>query len=148
MIRNLRILRRRRKENVKKAIGLISKTTNLLVHRAFFWTFPCTTATWKCPDSTFYGERNEKKVSDLKSLVFSGPSTRLPMILNPQFFLYGFKNSKSTRNVFKSNLPVHTYPNSLSARQLICKEIFGSCKNFLAILLQKLSYLQTCATKH
>ena len=32
-------------------------------------------------------------------------------------------------SVFKSNLPVHTYPDSLSVRQLICKALSGSCEN-------------------
>ena len=35
-------------------------------------------------------------------------------------------------SVFKSNLPVHTYPDSLSVRQLICKAIIGSRENFIA----------------
>ena len=33
-------------------------------------------------------------------------------------------------SVFKSNLPVHTYPDSLSVRQLICKAIFDSREKF------------------
>ena len=37
--------------------------------------------------------------------------------------------------VFKSNLPFHTYPDSLSVRQPICKAIFGSCETFIANLL-------------
>ena len=45
-------------ENGKKAIGLISKTTTLLVQQAFFCTFlcrPCTTHDVKLPNLTFYG---------------------------------------------------------------------------------------------
>ena len=38
--------------------------------------------------------------------------------------------------VFKSNLLVHTYPDSLSARQLIWKVILGSCESFIFNLLQ------------
>ena len=34
------------KENVKKALGLMSKTTTLHVHHAFFLRFLCTTTTW------------------------------------------------------------------------------------------------------
>ena len=39
-------------------------------------------------------------------------------------------------SVFNSNLLVHTYPDSLLLRQLICTAIFGSCENFIAKLLQ------------
>ena len=34
------------KENVKKTIGLMSKTTTLHVHHAFLHICPCTTTTW------------------------------------------------------------------------------------------------------
>ena len=35
-------------------------------------------------------------------------------------------------SAFKSNLLVHTYPDSLSVRLLTSKGIFGSCENFIA----------------
>ena len=38
---------------------------------------------------------------------------------------------------FKSNLPVHTYPDSPSFRQLICKAIFGSREDFIASLFHR-----------
>ena len=56
--------------------------------------------------------------------------------------------STSTHSVFKSNLPVHTYPDSLSPHQLICEAIFGSYENFLSNLLQYLFRWQNCHTEH
>ena len=39
-------------------------------------------------------------------------------------------------SVFKSNLAVHAYQDSLSVRQLIWEVILGSCEIFIANLLQ------------
>ena len=44
---------------------------------------------------------NGQKVSELESLVFSAPSTSIPIFFNPQMFLCGFKNFHA-----------HTYPYS------------------------------------
>ena len=48
-------------ESGKKAIGLVSKTTALLVQHAFFFCIflcrPCTTHDVKLPNLTFYGGR-------------------------------------------------------------------------------------------
>ena len=50
-------------ENVKKTIGLISKTTTLHVHRPFLYiSFPfCKTTTWKCLISRFMEDVNKQR---------------------------------------------------------------------------------------
>ena len=51
-------------KNVKKTEGLISKTTTLLVHHAFFADFFarfCTTTTWKCLISRFMENVNKQR---------------------------------------------------------------------------------------
>ena len=52
-------------ENVKKAIGLSSKTSSLLVHQPFF-TFLCryyTTTTWKCLFLRFMEDVNKRPLN-------------------------------------------------------------------------------------
>ena len=52
-----------------------------------------------------------------------------------KFFFADSKISTSTRvRIQYSNLPVHTYPDSFSVHQLICKAIFGSSENFITSL--------------
>ena len=42
-------------------------------------------------------------------VVAKAHSTRIRLFLNPQIFFADSKITMSTRSVFKSNLPVHTY---------------------------------------
>ena len=53
-----------------------------------------------------------------------------------KFLFPDSKISTSTRIRIQIELPVHTYPDSLSVRQLIGKAIFGSYKIFIANILQ------------
>ena len=77
------------------------------------------------------------------------PSTRVRNFLNPQLIFFRIqKFPRPHVSVFKSNLPVHTYSDSLSIRQLIYKAISGSCENFIANLLQQMFHQQNCPTKH
>ena len=62
-------------ENVKKAIGLLRKTTTVHVHDAFFVHFfkyrPCTTTTWKCLIASFMEDVNKRRRISFLSLNLS-----------------------------------------------------------------------------
>ena len=49
-------------------------------------------------------------------------STRIRIFLNPQLFLSEFKNSPSTRSIFKSNSSVHTHPMVSGFTLEVCRE--------------------------
>ena len=94
----------------KHATGLTDKQEKNLNVQRTFWQISLplshewrsqTLSKWQC-DGTFSPR------SDVSGY-----------FLNPQIFVSGFKN-----------FHVHTYPDSLSVRQLICKEIFDSRENF------------------
>ena len=53
--------------------------------------------------------------SNIISVIHTGPSTRIPVFLNPQLFPSGFKNFP-VRSVFKSNSPVYTHLEKLGLR--------------------------------
>ena len=66
-----------RNDNVTKAMGLLTKTTFLHVHNAFFYTFlcrHCTTTTWKCLISRYTEKLHTR---------------RLPNFLRASEFEYG-----------------------------------------------------------
>ena len=63
-------------EDVKKAIGLLRKTTTLHVHHAFctFLYRPCTTTTWKCLIASFMEDVNkQRRISFSLSELECGP---------------------------------------------------------------------------
>ena len=57
------------KENVKKALGLMSKTTTLHVHHAFFLRFLCTTTTWNDQILSLLENGNGKAINSTISVL-------------------------------------------------------------------------------
>ena len=119
--------RRRKRENKKKhSIGLTDKQEKN--------TWTCSALFGKCPCHC--------RTSDVVKLYWNGntivplgPVQRYPDIFesaNSSLQIQKFPCPQVS--VFKSNLPVHTYSDSLSVSQLICKAIFGSSENFIASL--------------
>ena len=69
-------------EDVKKAIGLLRKTTTLHVHHAFctFLYRPCTTTKWKCLIASFMEDVNKRRrISFFLSKLECGPQESTPV---------------------------------------------------------------------
>ena len=104
-------------ENCNKTIGLISKTTTLLVHHAFIFAFLChfcTTTTWRCLILRFMDNTNKQR----RNLFFFSLLNldRVPWNSTPFGFTYIWPSNWEDRN--KKSKEILTIHSRLALKQM------------------------------
>ena len=101
--------------------------------------------------SPFLGLRDTNRPFPSKKKNNEAPSTRIRIFLNPQLFLSGLKKFPRPHvSVFKTNLPIHTYPtrvwiHSDSLYTTSTQDSYGNIGNRASSMCRKAREISSCS---